>query len=80
MSRKKSLRKDYGCKISSGGLKSRRVAVLRSKGFSVFGKTGRNKPHFFATNLLDIGVGSSNLEVSTSCQNLQLEESPGFFS
>jgi hypothetical protein len=69
MSRKISLRKSYGYKISSRRLKSSLILLFRRKGFSVFGETDINKSHFLSTNLRDIGVGLSNLRVLTSCQS-----------
>jgi hypothetical protein len=60
MSRKKSLRKDYGYKISSGILKSRRALILRMNGFSVFGRTGRKKSHSSAKKSQVSGVALSN--------------------
>ena len=80
MSRKKWLQKDYGRKISSGRLKSRLVLILRRNGFSVFLETDRKKSYFLSINPQYIGLGLSNLEVLTSCHNLEMDNFDDYIS
>jgi len=80
VSRKTWLRKSYGHKVSSGRLKTGGYWFWEGMAAPYCEELTERSPIFLPKNSQDVGVGNYARKAASTYQNLQLEESPGFFS